>query len=109
MAHTQGEMSLREILEKILPLVKGKKIIVKDYIQLSSLEDTFKRNGNFHFIQSGTPYFTALFDPIPMCSYHQQSIYPKISTERNCAMRHAVILKRNITNLYEKVLSHSKP
>lgn len=97
-----GEITLDELMEKIIPLIKGKKILVKDISHMFWLQKFFKDHGDLQFIYVGAPYCAMLFEP-PECSYHKQSNFNtcKSKCKKYCAMWQAMVMQRNILQLHK--------
>lgn len=99
--HDCGEITLDELIETISPIIKGKKVLVKNFDQIIYLWDLFGDDCNFKLIEAGGPQNKALAEDIPNCTNHQSAINSE--WKKYCAMRIAMMLKKSVLDLFEKI------
>lgn len=100
--YDSGEITFNELIEKLLPIIKGKKVLVKNYDQIMWLNVLFKGHCNFQLIETGGPRNESLTEYIPNCAYHPMSFKPQ--WKKYCAMRIATVLKKTVLDLFEKTM-----
>lgn len=100
-----GELTLNELKEKLIPVIGGKKVLVKSWCHLFWLQKLFRNYVDFQFINARTPYDSLFFES-PDCPHHKPvSKKPKLN--KYCAKRQATILRRNVLHLFEQTKVNS--
>lgn len=96
-----GEITFDEMIEKTLPIIKEKKIFVKDFTNMYLLQDMYKGHAVLEFIHCGKPDCNVF--EAPVCLKHQQNETNKFQWKKYCAMRQAWLLKRSLLGLKSQV------
>lgn len=94
-----GEITLDELISRMTPVFKGKKLLVKDYEHLFWLQKTFKNDVDVHFVDVRRPYCTRSIE-FPVCVYHKNLNISRC--RKYCALWHSTMLTRNFLHLYEQ-------
>lgn len=102
-----GEVTLDEMIQKVKPLIQGKKILVKDHTHLFWLQKIFEVS-DFQFVQVGKHYFEMLRTDFADCSYHRVKDNDRSHWKAHCAMRQAMDLKKDLLNFLEKTMMRQK-
>lgn len=102
-----GETTLDEMIQKMKPLIQGKRILVTNHTHLFWLQEMFKFI-DFQFVQVGKPFFEMFRTEFPDCSYHHVKDTGFNQWKTHCAMRQAMNLKKDLLNLLEKTMTHRK-
>lgn len=94
-----GEITFDEMIEKTLPLIKGKKIFVKDYTNMYFLQNMYKKHADLEFIHCGKP--NSKFTEEPECMKHQENEQNKSQWRKYCSRKQAWFLRKSLLGLRE--------
>lgn len=97
-----GEMTFDEMIEKTLPLIKGKRVFVKDFCTMLWLREIYKSHADLDLIHCGDP--KGMLCETPKCFNHQKGSQWK----KYCAKKHAWLLRARLLDLYEKTVIQVK-